>query len=85
MATMTVTLPEPMKDWVDAQIRRGEYATASDYVRDLIRRDRELRAPPLTLEDLQGIVAEAKASGISGRSVEEIFADAQKWPARPNE
>ena len=39
MATMTVSLPDPMKDWIEAQISRGEYASASDYVRDLIRRD----------------------------------------------
>ncbi|HEY6434263.1 MAG TPA: type II toxin-antitoxin system ParD family antitoxin [Acetobacteraceae bacterium] len=37
MATMTVSLPDPMKDWIEAQIGRGEYASASDYVRDLVR------------------------------------------------
>jgi antitoxin ParD1/3/4 len=75
---MTVTLPEPMKDWVETQISRGEYASASDYVRELIRRDRELRAQPLTLNDLQNIVADSKASGISSRTVYEIFAHARK-------
>ena len=75
---MTVTLPEPMKDWVETQISRGEYASASDYVRELIRRDRELRAQPLTLNDLQNIVADSKASGISSRTVDEIFARARK-------
>ena len=39
MATMTVSLPDPMKDWVEAQAKTGRYSTASDYVRDLIRRD----------------------------------------------
>lgn len=38
MATMTVSLPDPMKDWIEEQIRRGEYASASDYVRDLVCR-----------------------------------------------
>lgn len=41
MATMTVSLPYPMKEWVEAQVRSGEYASSSDDVRDLIRRDRE--------------------------------------------
>jgi antitoxin ParD1/3/4 len=29
-----------MREWIDAQVRGGEYANASDYVRDLIRHDR---------------------------------------------
>ena len=39
MATMNVSLPAPMKDWVEAQAKTGRYSNASDYVRDLIRRD----------------------------------------------
>jgi antitoxin ParD1/3/4 len=74
-----------MKDWIDAQISRGQYANASDYLRELIRRDRELHAPALTLPDLQNIVTEAKASGISSRSVDEIFNDAQKTVGATNE
>ena len=44
MATMNVSLPDPMKDWVEAQARTGRYSNASDYVRDLIRRDQERAA-----------------------------------------
>ncbi len=78
MATMTVSLPDPMKDWIEVQISRGEYASASDYVRDLVRRDRARREPELTIDDLRKLVADAKASGISSRGVDEIFAEAQK-------
>jgi len=53
MATMTVSLPDPMKDWIEAQIRQGEYASASDYVRDLVRRDRARREQESTLEELR--------------------------------
>ncbi len=41
MATMNVSLPGPMKDWVEEQARSGRYSNVSDYVRDLIRRDQE--------------------------------------------
>jgi antitoxin ParD1/3/4 len=78
MATMTVSLPDPMKDWIEAQISRGEYASASDYVRDLIRRDRARRETELTIDDLRKLVADAKAGEISKRSVDEIFAEAEK-------
>jgi antitoxin ParD1/3/4 len=36
---MNVSVPDPMRDWVQSQIEHGRYASVSDYVRDLIRRD----------------------------------------------
>lgn len=79
MATMTISLPDPMKEWIEAQIRQGDYASTSDYVRDLVRRDRERRAQAeLTLEDLRRIVDEARAGEPSCRKVPEILARARK-------
>ena len=43
MATMNISVPDPMKDWVQAQIDGGKYASTSDYVRDLIRKDQQER------------------------------------------
>lgn len=40
MGTMNISLPDPMKIWVEEQAKAGRYANSSDYVRDLIRRDR---------------------------------------------
>lgn len=39
MASMNVSLPDPMRDYVQQRIDSGQYASVSDYVRDLIRRD----------------------------------------------
>jgi len=39
MATMNVSLPEAMKAWVESQSRDGQYGNASDYIRDLIRKE----------------------------------------------
>ena len=60
MATMNVSLPDPMKDWVEAQTQTGRYANASDYVRDLIRRDQE-RADKIA--QMQRLIDEGLASG----------------------
>lgn len=62
MATMNVSLPDPMKHWVEAQTRTGRYSNASDYVRDLIRRDQERLAG---LARLQNAVTEGIESGIA--------------------
>ena len=74
MVTINVSLPDPMKDWVEAQARTGRYSNASDYVRDLIRKDQE-RAE--AHEELQRLETEAIASGISTRTMAEIREEAR--------
>jgi len=64
MATMNVSLPDPMKVWVEAQTQDGRYSNASDYVRDLIRRDQDRQQ---TIAELQQHVDEGLASGPATR------------------
>lgn len=72
---MNVSLPAPMKDWVEGQAQTGRYSNASDYVRDLIRRDQE-RAEKIA--NLKNLVDEGRASGVSPRSMAEIRTEAQR-------
>ena len=74
MATMTVSLPDALTRWIEAQVEAGHYAGPSDYVEDLVRRDRERKDGTAALHDL---IAEAEASGISPRGLDEIFAEAE--------
>lgn len=74
MATMNVSLPDPMKEWVEAQSRTGRYSNASDYVRDLIRRDQERSGK---IAHMQKLIDEGLASGISDKGMDEIFDDAR--------
>lgn len=74
MATMNVSLPAPMKDWVEAQARTGRYSNASDYVRDLIRRDQERAAK---IAHMQRLLTEGLESGISSESMDDIAAAAR--------
>lgn len=39
---MNISLPNSMKRFVDQQVREGDYAGASDYVRALIRKDQDV-------------------------------------------
>ena len=70
MATMNVSLPDPMKHWVEAQTQTGRYSNASDYVRDLIRRDQE-RATKIA--QIQNLVNEGLESGASTQSMNDIL------------
>ena len=66
MATMNISLPDAMRKWIEAQIEAGEYANASDYIRDLIRHDQRER------EALRVALIEGERSGPSERSVTDI-------------
>lgn len=37
MATMNISLPEEMKSFIEGQMAQGGYASASEYLRSLIR------------------------------------------------
>jgi antitoxin ParD1/3/4 len=41
MTTMNVSLPDDLKTFVDERVMHDGYGSTSEYVRDLIRRDRE--------------------------------------------
>lgn len=41
MSTMNVSLPDELKSYVDEKVSDGGYGSTSEYVRELIRRDRD--------------------------------------------
>ena len=55
---MNISLPGPLKQFVDGQIAAGRYSSASEYIRESIREDEERKAEErleaLLLEGLQG-------------------------------
>lgn len=69
MATMNVSLPGPMKEWVEQQTRGGRYSNASDYVRDLIRKDQDRAAK---IASMQRLVTEGLEGGEGTRSMDEL-------------
>lgn len=71
MATMNVSVPDPMREWVESRIESGKYASASDYVRDLIRRD---QAQADERDALIAALIKGEESGVSSRQVPDIVA-----------
>ncbi len=57
MQTMNISLPDPLKEFVDHQIADGRYSSVSEYIRELIRADEkrkaESRLEALLLEGLE--------------------------------
>lgn len=58
MTSMNVSLPEDLKEYVEAQLKHG-YSTPSEYVRELIREDQKRRAR----ERLDSLLLEGLNSG----------------------
>jgi antitoxin ParD1/3/4 len=59
METMNISLPDPMKEFVEELVTQGDYSSASEYVRALIREDRKRREK----ERLEALLLEGLASG----------------------
>ena len=60
MTSMNVSLPEDLKEYVEARTRSG-YSTPSEYVRELIREDQKRQAR----EKLDALLLEGLNSGKS--------------------
>jgi len=68
----TITLTDKQDEWIKTQISNGDYTNDSEYVRDLIRRDQE------KFRVLRAAVEEGLASGVSNRSMDEIWLEAER-------
>lgn len=69
MATVNISLPDQMKNWIDENVQSGLYANASDYVRDLIRKDN------IQKEALRQALIEGENSGPSRAFDGQTFLD----------
>lgn len=72
MATsaLTITLPEPLKQYVDKRVEYGEFGTPGAYLRSLIRQDRDRRVAAL-----KQVLIEALDSGVVAISQEELMSE----------
>ncbi len=59
MATMTISLPEPMREFVESEVALGNYGSASELFRELVR-ERQKRK---TQERLETLLLEGLESG----------------------
>lgn len=63
---MNVSLPDELKAFVDRRTSTGAYSSSSEYVRELIRRDREL-------EDFRDALLQGAESPVHGPADDGFF------------
>jgi antitoxin ParD1/3/4 len=80
MSQLNVSIPPALKSWIDARVAEGRYSSASDYVRDLVRRDQDSAADETVW--LRGLIEEGLASGVLNQRPEDVLREIMaEYPA----
>lgn len=66
MATMNISLPDDLKAFVDAQVSAHAYGSSSEYLRELIRKQRDV-------EQLRSLLLAGPASGPAAPMAPDFF------------
>lgn len=66
MATMNISLPDNLKDFVDEQVAERGYSTSSEYMRELIRREKDR-------QHLRKLLLDGAGSPLEGPADEAYF------------
>ncbi|MDN3690229.1 ribbon-helix-helix domain-containing protein [Cyclobacterium jeungdonense] len=74
MARQTITVNEPNDRWMKEKIQGNEYASKSELINDLIRRQREQEEERIWLRNE---LIKGEESGLSSKSMAEVLKDAK--------
>jgi len=81
MQTMNISLPDPLKDFVNEQVTSGRYSSVSEYVRELIRLDEKRKAQE-HLEVMLRDGLNSPASEMTGKDWDELKSRARERHAK---
>ena len=69
MSSLNISLPVALKEYIEGQVNSGDWSTPSEYIRELIRQDKERRLRNLEQDLL---------AGVKGATIEIPVADVRK-------
>jgi antitoxin ParD1/3/4 len=72
MQTMNISLPEPMKQYVEEQVIAGDYSSASEYIRELVRADQKRRAKAQLEQILLSSINSGDAIDLTPEMIEDV-------------
>jgi antitoxin ParD1/3/4 len=76
MTSLNISLPDPLKAYVEGRVASGDFGTPSEFVRNLIRQDKEQRRALLEtelIEALQGQALAISPDELKGRTLISIL------------
>ncbi len=79
----TLSLTEQDRKFMDGVIASGEFVSSSEYVRNLIRKDKAQRIEaPAEIEAIRAKLIKAEQSGFTDKNRNDILADIKKRARR---
>jgi antitoxin ParD1/3/4 len=76
MASLNISLPDPLKAYVEERVSSGDFGTPSEFVRNLIRQDKEQRRSLIEKELLEALQTKGIAIApeeLNGRSLVSVL------------
>jgi len=70
----TVTLTDQQEQWIRARLAAGDFTSGSEYIRELIRRDRDEN---IKLQALKTAIQEGLDSGVSDKTIPQIMEEVE--------
>jgi antitoxin ParD1/3/4 len=77
-ASMNISLPAPLKEWVEQQVQERGYSTASEFVRDVLRREQEQAVRAAIDVRLVQAIASGKSTPMSAKDWNRLRAEGLK-------
>lgn len=76
MSTLTISMPDSLREFVDQRVASSGYGNTSEYMRELVRRDREAMAKAqLEAELLKGLDGKGIPSELFWAQVDKKIAE----------
>ena len=83
MTSLNISLPDPLKAYVEDRVASGDFGTPSEFIRNLIRQDKEQRLSRIESELLEALQAKQiaiSAEELKGRTVVSVLREKLKRP-----
>lgn len=81
-STLNISLPQPMKEWVETQIAERGFATASEFVRQLLRDEQQRQVRQIVDEKLLAGLDSGKPIAMTPQRWKRLEAEARKNAAK---
>ncbi|MEX2589639.1 MAG: type II toxin-antitoxin system ParD family antitoxin [Chitinophagales bacterium] len=70
----SISFTNKLNNWIQEIVAEGEYTNESEYIRDLVRKDRERKAK---YQSLKAAIDKGLNSGVSSKSIPDIIKDVE--------
>jgi antitoxin ParD1/3/4 len=75
---MNISLPAPLKGWIEQQVEERGYSTASEFVRDVLRREQELSLRATIDSRLIQAIESGESTPMAAKDWQRIRTEGQK-------